>query len=307
MSASLLKARVAGCVFRLLTRSIASLPARVGYGLADFATGLHWLGFPARRRAALANLAVLLPRSSRRARARIARHMMRSHNRMLYEFFRLPHVPREQLLASVEVVGKEHLDGVLERGRGGIITTPHVGNWDLAGAMLAHVGYVLYAVADVQVKRWFSSAVNDARTRLSVTTIRPAQGFRKLLRALEENCLVALMVDGHVFGRGVTVEWFGRPTPFPQGPSVLARRTGALVIPAYCQRLRPGRFRVVVERPLDPASFATTAELHQAVAAAAERQVRTHLEQWCIFRPLWTTPPVRGAASSVGEGRQVAA
>jgi KDO2-lipid IV(A) lauroyltransferase len=282
-------------VFGWLTWLIASLPPWLGYALADLATGLHWLAFPTRRHAALANLAVILPRASRADRARVARRMMRSYNRMMYEFFRLPHLSREELLSAVEIVGKEHLANCVARGRGVIIVTAHIGNWELAAVAVARLGYALHAVAGVQLSRWLTGAVRDTKTELSITTISPEDGFRKIIRALEHNDPVALVVDGNLYAHGQTVEWFGRESQFPAGPGVLAQRTGALVMPAYCTRTGPGRFRVVMEPPLDPAGFATTAELHQAIAAAAERMIRANLDQWCIFRPLWTSAPSTAA------------
>ena len=287
-------------IFGWLTSMIAGLPAWLGYGLADLATGFHWLAFPARRHAVMANLATILPRASRGDRARIAHRMMRSYNRMMYEFFRLPHLSREELLRAVEVSGKEHLDKAIARGRGVIITSTHIGNWELAGVMVAQWGYSLHAVAGVQLTRWLSGAVRETKTELSITTISPEDGFRKIIRALEHNDPVALVVDGNLYQHGATVEWFGRPTPFPAGPGVLAQRTGALIIPGYCERLAPGRFRVVVEPPLDPASFASMAELHQAIASIAERHIRAHLDQWCIFRPLWAAPAAESSPSSTG-------
>lgn len=287
-------------VFGWLTWLIASLPPRLGYALADLATGIHWLAFPARRHAVLANLAVILPRASRADRARVARRMMRSYNRMMYEFFRLPHLTRDELMNAVEIVGKEHLANGVARGRGVIIVTAHIGNWELAGVVVAQLGYALHAVAGVQLTRWLSSAVRDTKTELSITTISPEDGFRKIIRALEHNDPVALVVDGNLYTHGQTVEWFGRESHFPAGPGVLAQRTGALVMPGYCVRVAPGRFRVVMEPLLDPAAFRTTAELHQAIAAAAERMIRAHLDQWCIFRPLWAPAP-SGAAEPTGK------
>ena len=294
-------------VFGWLTAIFAAVPPWLGYALADLATGLHWLAFPGRRHAAMANLAVILPRTSRRDRARIARGMMRSYNRMMYEFFRLPHLSREELLASVEVVGKEHLDRGIARGRGVILASTHIGNWELAGVMVAQWGYALHAVAGVQLARWLSGAVRDSKTELSITTIAPEDGFRKIIRALDHNDPVALMVDGDIYAHGHQVEWFGRPTPFPAGPGVLAQRTGALLLCGYCERTTPGRFRIVIEPPIDPAAYATTAALHQAVAATAERHSREHLEQWCIFRPLWDEPAAHESAEPAGERRKAGA
>jgi KDO2-lipid IV(A) lauroyltransferase len=219
---------------------------------------------------------------------------------MMYEFFRLPHVSREELLAAVDVVGKEHLDRAIERGRGVIITSTHLGNWELGAVMVAQWGYALHAVAGVQLGRWLSGAVRDTKTELSITTIAPEDGFRKILRALEHNDPVALVVDGNLYQHGQPVEWFGRETPFPAGPGVLAQRTGALVVPAWCERVGNGRFRITIETPIDPAAFATTAALHQAIAAAAERHIRGHLDQWCIFRPLWPTPVADAVPAAAG-------
>jgi len=299
-------------IFGWLTAAIASLPPWLGYALADLATRIHWLAFPGRRHAVLANLAVILPRASRADRGRVARRMMRSYNRMMYEFFRLPHLSREELLGAVEVVGKEHLDQGIARGRGVILAATHIGNWELAGVMVAQWGYALHAVAGVQLGRWLSGAVRDTKTELSITTISPEDGFRKIIRALEHNDPVALVVDGNLYAHGQNVEWFGRETPFPAGPAVLAQRTGALILPGTCERVGRGRFRIRIEPAIDPAAFATTAELHQAIAAAAERQIRGHLDQWCIFRPLWPTPvaepasegePTRAPAAARAGGR----
>jgi KDO2-lipid IV(A) lauroyltransferase len=282
-------------IFGWLTWLASSLPPWLGYALADLATGIHWYGFPERRHAVLANLAVILPRASRSDRVRVGKRMVRSYNRMMYEFFRLPHVSREELLAAVEVTGKEHLDRAIARGRGVIFVSTHIGNWELAAVMVAQWGYALHAVAGVQLGRWLSGAVRETKTELSITTIAPEDGFRKIIRALEHNDPVALVVDGNLYAHGQNVEWFGRETPFPAGPGVLAQRTGALIIPGTCERTGPGRFRIAMDPPIDPAAFATTAELHQAIAAAAERQIRSHLDQWCIFRPLWPTPAADAA------------
>ena len=278
-------------VFGWLTSLMAGLPLRVGYFLARVLTELHFRAFPARRHAALTNLAAAMPHATRRERLRVVRSMMYSYNCMLFEFFRLPHLTREDLLDSIEVVGREHLERAAARGRGVILASTHIGNWELGAVMLAHWGYTIFAVAGVQISRWLTPAVRETKSELAIHTVAPEDGFRRLLRALEHNDFVALMVDGDVYRHGTSVEMFGRETPFPAGPGVLAQRTGALIICGYCERLEPGRFRIVLEPPLDPETFASTDALHAAVATTVERHIREHLGQWCIFRPLWEGMP----------------
>ena len=285
------------------TGMMAGLPLGLGYALASAFTELHFRLFPARRHAALINLAAALPGSPRRERLRLVRRMMRSYNCMLFEFFRLPHMGRDDLLNAVEVVGREHLEEAVARGRGVILTCTHIGNWELAAVVLAHWGYTIHAVAGVQLNRWLSPAIRDSKSELAIHTVSHEDGLRKLLRALERNELVALMVDGDLFQHGTTVEFFGRETRWPAGPGVLAQRTGALVISGFCERSGNGRFRIVIEKALDPTTFATAAELNTAIAATAQRHILGHLDQWCIFRPLWEGAPSLDLAPEVAADR----
>src|SRR5262245_40627919 len=80
--------RMSRLVYGWLIAIFSGMPLGLGYFLADAFTDLHFGLFPSRRHAALANLAVMLPRSTRRERMAVARRMMRSYNRMLFEFFR---------------------------------------------------------------------------------------------------------------------------------------------------------------------------------------------------------------------------
>ena len=58
----------------------------------------------------------------------------------------------------------------------------------------------------MQLNRWLTPAVRETKSELAIHTVSPDDGFRGLLRALERNELVALMVDGDVFRHGVAVE-----------------------------------------------------------------------------------------------------
>lgn len=293
-------------VYGWLTGLVASLPLRVGYALAWAFTELHFRAFPARRHAALANLAVVLPGASRRDRLRVVRRMMRSYNNMLFEFFRLPHMERDELLGGVEFVGREHLDAGLAGGKGVIVTCTHIGNWELAAVAVAYWGYTLHAVAGVQLNRWLAPAVRETKTELSIHTVSYEDGFRKLLRALDHNDVVALMVDGDLYHHGDVVPMFDRDTRWPSGPGTLSQRTGAPIVCGYCERVAPGRFRIVLEPPLDPAAFETAAEMNAKVAEVSAQHIRQHADQWCIFRPLWE-PALNPAEAESPAGSHVPA
>lgn len=297
---------MARLLYGLLTGCFASLPMSFGYWLADALTELHFRAFPSRRHAVLANLAVILPHASRRDRLRVCRSMMRSYNRMMFEFFRLPHLERDELLSAVEVVGREHFERAVANGRGVLLCSSHIGNWELAAVVLTSWGHTLHAVAGVQLSRWLTGAIRETKSEQAIQTVSPDDGFRKLWRALERNDLVALMVDGDIYSHGAPVSFFGRETPWPAGPGALAQRTGAMVLCGYCERVGPGRWRIVMEPPLDPAAFPDIPSMNRAIAAASERHIRAHVDQWCIFRPLWEEAP-SAAAEPADDRRRVRA
>jgi lauroyl/myristoyl acyltransferase len=293
-------------IFGWLTGLVASLPLQLGYAIAGVLTEVHFRCFPARRHHALANLAVAMPTATRRERLQVVRRMMYSYNCMLFEFFRLPHLTRRELLESVEVEGREHLEQAVARGRGVILASTHLGNWELGAVMVAHWGYTLHAVAGVQLNRWLAPAIRETKTELAIHTVSPEDGYRRLLRALEHNDLVALMVDGDVYSHGQRVEFFGRETTFPSGPGVLAQRTGALILCGYSDRIAPGKFRIVLEPAIDPAKFASVQAINAEVARTVERHIHDHLDQWCIFRPMWEGDPQLDAVPEAA-GRSVEA
>jgi lauroyl/myristoyl acyltransferase len=285
----------------------AAMPLRAGYAIARSLGRAHLWFFPSRRHAALVNLATILPGSSRRERMRTVLAMMASYNCMLFEFFRLPRLERDELLRSVEVVGHQHVLDALQRGKGLIITSSHIGNWELGAVVLAHLGHQVHAVAGVQLGRWLAPAVRDAKSELAVHTIRPEDGYRKLWRALSRNDLLALMVDGDIFGQGVALSFFDRDVRWPAGPGVLSKRTGAPVVSGYCQRLAPGKFRVVLEPMLDPDCYDTDAALNGAIAATTQRQIRENIRQWCIFRPFWDEAAESANADAQRDEREITA
>ena len=279
-------------LFGCLSALIAHIPLAAGYAIANALARFHLWFFPKRRHAALVNLATIMKGSSRAARMRTVRRMMASYNCMLFEFFRLPHLEREELLEAVDVVGHEHMVAGLARGKGVVLTSCHVGNWELGAVVLAHLGHPVHAVAGVQLGRWLGDGVRDAKSELAVYTIKPQDGFRKLWRALAQNDVLALMVDGDIFGQGIELPFFDREVRWPAGPGQLAKRTGAPVVSGYCERLGGGRFKVVLEPLLDPEHFDDADALNRAIATTTERHIREHIEQWCIFRPFWTEPAV---------------
>jgi len=187
------------------------------------------------------------------------------------------------------------LEAALSAGRGAVIATAHIGNWELGGAALAKRGYKLHVVAGVQFSDKLSEHVKDMKRRMDIAVVSPEEGYRALFRALRDNECVVLLVDGDVFLEGLSMELFSKRAKVPSGAATLSLRTKAPVVPGYIKREGPLRFRVCMDKPILPGPGADKTrdveKLTEEIMSRVEGYIEQNLDQWCIFRDVWPAAP----------------
>ena len=65
----------------------------------------------------------------------------------------------------VEIVGAQHLGRAAENGRGIVVAGLHLGNWELLGPVLRHLGYHAYAFYEPPLNRFRHRLVRACRER----------------------------------------------------------------------------------------------------------------------------------------------
>ena len=102
---------------------------------------------------------------------------------------------------------------------------------------------------------------------------------------------MALQGDRALGNRGdVSVPFFGAPARFPLGPFVLARASGAPVVPAFCVMNADGRYAIEVGTPVRVGVEGERPALTHWVGVL-EGMVRSHPEQWFNFFDPWSQAP----------------
>ena len=199
--------------------------------------------------------------------------------------------PSTRLTAHVSKArGTERLAGL----EGGMISlTAHVGNWEMAGRLLAlrsaRPTHVVVAAEEIQaLERWVRRDGDGVRF---VPRTMPTVSLQ-LVAALRRGEVVAVQGDRALGTRGDTlVPFFGRAAPFPLGPFILARALRVPLVPAFCMLGPDDRYTVTVPEPLAVAAGGEEEALC-AWVALLEETVRRHPTQWFNFFDIWN--PLRG-------------
>ncbi|HEY2955384.1 MAG TPA: lysophospholipid acyltransferase family protein [Candidatus Eisenbacteria bacterium] len=262
---ALISYRIADALVRVLPARAADRLAVV-LGRAAFA-----LRLPARR-ALEANLGLLSGGATPAAVRDRARSAFEHFALTFTDFLRLARLGSEALDRAIEVRGAEHLAAARASGRGVILLSAHIGNWEWGAAYLGARGTRLHVVARPHPSAPVEEFFARRRRRWGVRPLAARPLWTRAAEALRRREWVALMGDrGAPGARGSVSDW----------AEALARRTGALVLPAVMVRLAVGRYAACFDPPL-----AAGARVRDRFRAAVLRHLERHPGQWCAFEPL---------------------
>jgi lauroyl/myristoyl acyltransferase len=275
------------------------VPRRISRPLARAVAGAYFRLRPKYLGAIRSNLGTILAADpdSEGVRA-TAKQMVRGHFSSWFDFLHFAmQTPAEssRLIESVE--GFPRIVEGRARGRGVLLLTAHLGNWEVGGLMLAEVRQPIHVVLVPDIFPGVERARRRLHLRAGVTEIpidnSPVPTLA-VMRALENNAIVAMQGDRDFNNTGLPVSFFGKDAFFPRGPFRVAMATGATVLPAFILETPDGRYRAIIEEPLEITTAgdrdAALRTNMQRYVAILERYVGAHPEQWYCFYPFWDDP-----------------
>jgi KDO2-lipid IV(A) lauroyltransferase len=204
------------------------------------------------RRIALENLARALPSRSVKEHTLVCRGMFLHFGRLLFELIQFSSLTREQMLERVEVEGQEHVRQAYRQGKGVLYFTGHFGYWEIQAIAFALHAEPISVVARPLDNPYLHQMLEQIRTCTGNTVIYRQGGLRRVLRDLQSNRGVAMLIDQHLHSDAVSVEFFDRPAATTSALAALALRTGAPVIPVFALPLPGGRYRLIYDCPVPP-------------------------------------------------------
>ena len=208
---------------------------------------------------------------------RIARESYDNLGRTSIEAAMMEKCLRTEMIDLFEQIeGWEHVESALAPGRGALLVTGHLGNWEVGGACIAAKGTRVDAIARHMSNRLFEKYLTDVREQNGLRVIFDDQAVRQIPRSLRENRIVGSLVDQGVQGLASTfVPFFGRMAKTPRGPAVFMQRLNVPMVFAVAVRLSSGKYRLIIE----PVATIDTGD-READATAVVAGFTARLEHW---------------------------
>jgi KDO2-lipid IV(A) lauroyltransferase len=268
------------------------LPHFVLGRLASHAARLYWLSCPSRRQVVQENLLPAV--RGDRATARLA-------TRELFQqfAFKLADLWRYESGLSIynlfhDLTGWEHFQAAQARGRGVLLVTIHLGNWEFGAPLLTGRGVKLQVITGPEPQAALTEMRQAARTRWGIETLALGDdpfAAVEVIRRLDANNAVALLMDRPPAATAARVTLFGRPFDASMAAAELARASGCAMLPVYLPRTSRGyTAHILPEIPYDRPALrdrAARLDLTQRIMTAFEPAIRLYPNQWYHFVPIW--------------------
>lgn len=207
------------------------------------------------------------------------------------EFARLP-IDAKNINKLVTVHGEEHLQKAAAAGRGVILATAHIGNWEYGGSWCAQNGYDINALGTDQRDDRITNLIMDLRIAGGSKALGKATDLRAMMRALRSGGIIAVPVDQDARLNGVLSMFLGHPASTPVGIAKLAQKLDCAVLPGYCIRSADGiSFDFYIHPPLegrDGAPYGT--DIQSSIDDCNDiisSWIRKTPDQWMWMYPRW--------------------
>lgn len=198
-----------------------------------------------------------------------------------------------------EEIGGHYMIEALQRGKGVICITPHLGNWELGGLLFSFKGGKLNVLTLDEEDQGIKSYREEMRRRRGIRNIyiRPGDNSPlatlEAVQALRRNEIVAMLGDRIETQRTMEFDFFGKKTLFPIGVAMMAMSTGAAVLPVFVIMEKNRKYRGIIESPIyfDSSSREERESVlrkgMEEIIKKFESYIEKYPDQWYNFYPFW--------------------
>ncbi len=228
-------------IFRLLCFALNLIPFSLALQLGRLWGRVLYCLLGRYRRVALENLRFAFGQEKNETEIKkIALQSFENLGYFAIEFIRIPKIVRD-LKKYIVIKNDDSVFNALKLNKGLILIVSHFGNWEWmgvsAGVRVQEKGTKINAVA-----RAFGNpllyryAINNLRGATGLRTIDKKGAAREIMKHLDQNEIVCVLIDQHERYGSVPVPYFGRDAWTTSLPAVMALKREVPVIPVFSFR-----------------------------------------------------------------------
>jgi len=204
-----------------------------------------------------------------------------------------PRLTRDNFRSYIEVENLEETEKDTGPERSIIVACYHYSNFEwlsLAGGFLDLAGTI---IAQEFKNSRLDPIFRSLREQSGHELIPRERGIVRLYKVLRRRGRTALLVDLTVppVQGAVAIECFGLKTSVTSAHAWLHQKTGAPIIPAHCEPLGRGRYRLVFHPKLENTAAMTLQQIAQACWNSFEPYVRRQPAPWLWMYKHWRYKP----------------
>lgn len=224
---------------------------------------------------------------------RLARRVFCNLVLVIFEIGWMLHLKEKDILKYFQIQGLHHLCNAHKKGKGVLVLTGHVGNWELLPMCVATLGYTISAIYRPLDFKPLDMFFKELRSSFGTKLHAKKKAMRPILKGLKNKELIGILMDQNTnVQAGVFVDFFGKPACTNEGLALIALHTNAPVIPVFLLR-KPQGFLVEIgpELPLIHTGdkkkdiVANTRQYNRVI----EDVILRHPDQWFWVHRRWKT------------------
>ena len=266
----------------LAARFVLATPA-----FAQFYARLLDLGVPRLRRTAIINL----ERAGLKNAGQITDGVFRSIGRLIETFARFPRMDPKTIHEWIRYEGLENFTNAIARGRGVLVATAHLGNWELSAFAHAWMTGPMNIVVRPLDNGRVDALVERRRAMSGNNIIAKREAARGILRALERGEAVGILIDQNTTPEeGIFIDFLGTKACAGTAFVKFAQHTGAAVVPGFAL-WEEKESRYVLRFYPEVEMTGHVREDTQRVHAMLESVIRQYPDQWLWIHRRWKTRP----------------
>ena len=276
--------------YRLFGWIFGLLPLVGMFRLGQMAGAIAYLFLRPYRRLACANIKIAFPDWSAEEVRRCARRHFMDLGANLCCSLVLMGKPWQTVRKYLDLTNLERIQERMNGVHSVVWTINHIGNWELFVYTTLVVrpgthGVVYRALSN----RFIDAHVRRVRASTGLKLIERQHGLAQCTNLLKSGGMLAVLVDQHAGDKGIWTPFFDRLASTTPLPAILAKKTGAQLLPVALFTIGPARWRLEIGEFI-PQEGSSTEELTHRMNRTLESLIIRKPSDWFWVHQRWKTP-----------------